>query len=374
MKRFLLLLLSSLLLTACQQAHFEPIATKEATSTSTATAPKGLGTAFPSPQPLGTVTQARVHDDGFQRGVNVLMYGDQQSFDTKFELLLGRLVADNVTNVSLNIPIYQKEWDSSEVTTFEYTPSDEMVTSAIQRAHAHGLSVTVRPLIDERGINQSPGKWRGVIDPKDPAKWHESYNALILRYAKIAEQERAELLCIGVELVTMTTKEYVPYWNVLIDSVRKAYAGKLTYSQNHNAIDMDTGFWDRMDYVGIDAFYQLDAPLQPTLDQLEQAWNPHLKVLENLQKKFGKPILLTEVGATSEKGSFREPWNWHHGTGVDVTTHGLYYTATCKAARKATSGLYFWAANLDPPNNPLLDEGFDFQGKPSEAALRTCYG
>lgn len=320
-----------------------------------------------------TVEKAIPSLDGFQKGVNIRLYGNDKSFGVKFERLLNRLVGDNVTSISLVIPLYQERWDSSEVTTFEDTPSDEIVASAIRMAHEHGLTVMVRPLIDEMDIVKTKGMWRGEIEPPNLAQWHASYRAFIVHYATIAQQEGAELLCLGVELVSRTEENDLPYWNQLIDEVKVAYQGALTYSQNHNA-SMDIGFWGRLDFMGIDAFYQLDAPDRPTLEDLTEAWKPHVKELKKLQAKYGKPVLFTEAGSTSEKGSFQQPWVWQHGTGVDLPSHALYYTATCAAARESATGIYFWAVDLDPPQNPEQDTGFDFQGKPSEISLVECYG
>lgn len=324
----------------------------------------------PTPKP---VKRAKPNTSGFQSGVTVMVYGNDPKFGSIAGKRLDRLVDDNVNSISLVFPITQDKWDSNDVKKFEQTLSDENITSFIRLAHERGISVLVRPLLDESSITKDdPDQWRGTLKPNDKTAWFASYTKMLVEYAKLAESEKAEIFSVGFELNSMTGCQNRPFWLELFAQIRSVYSGKLIYSNNWDFVQ-DTCFWDMLDFVGVDAFYGLEVPVHPTEQQLVDAWAYAVDNIKKAGDKYGKPVIATEIGVRSEEKASQRPWIWDNKTPVDLQTQKLFYSAVCKAVKGAVGGMYFWSTGLYDVDNPATDRSFEFIGKPAEQALLECY-
>ena len=223
----------------------------------------------------------------------------------------------------------------------------------------------LRPLLDEQSLHPD-GKWRGVISPGDPNQWFATYGAVLRQYAVFARANRIEVLDIGTELESMQPD--AAHWRGIIASVRQLYSGQLTYSANWS--QPSTGFGSALDFIGIDAFFPLDAPSNATVAQLTQAWQPWLPKIQDLGRVVGKPVLVTELGTTPEKNSYQQPWLWSHGTGPNVDDQANYYAASCQALKSQVSGMYWWDFELDPTT---AADPYSPESKPAERQIAACF-
>ena len=105
-------------------------------------------------------------------------------------------------------------------------------------------------------------------------------------------------------------------WNDVIDAVRAVYDGKLTYAANFDAYQ-DVAFWDKLDVMGVNAYFQLKPNIDDSLDDEEmlalftRRWEAILGKMARFQNKHGiegMPIVFTELGYTFRKHSTVEPW------------------------------------------------------------------
>src|SRR5690606_17638192 len=77
------------------------------------------------------------------------------------------------------------------------------------------------------------GGWVGEIEMRneeDWKTWFDNYSHFILDYARLAEELKIPLLCIGTELEKTSQRE--KEWRNLIAEVRKIYSAKITYAAN----------------------------------------------------------------------------------------------------------------------------------------------
>ncbi|MFW6110178.1 MAG: glycoside hydrolase family 113 [Patescibacteria group bacterium] len=329
------------------------------------------------PSPTATVVQVKDPWDygEFQAGVSVLVYGNSSDFVQQTQVVLDRLVSLNVTCVSLVFPIFQENWRSVEVFKGDQTLSDRNIELFVYEAHKRGLAVMLRPLMDEASF-ESDNEWRGSISPIDKEAWFRSYGSLIQSYAKLAEHANVELFCIGAEFTSLEGE--TKRWERIIGQVRNVYTGKLTYSSNWGIpateISSSVQFWDSLDFVGVDAFFPLEkAHYNADLDQMLFAWEPYAMQLKDLQERLGKPIVLTELGTTSQLGSHKKPWLWDKEGELNLANQETYYKASCESLRGIVRGIYWWHVTLYPPSDPLQDDSFVFLGKPAEDVVRECY-
>ncbi len=342
--------------------HLGPSPT--ATDTPTAAPPTPLATTASVPAtPRPTPTPFP-----FEAGVNVLIYGNDPAFASKASAQLDHLASLHVNSVSLVFPIYTANWTASSVYADPtWTLNSTNIATFIAAAHQRHMRVMLRPLMDEASLHPA-GKWRGQIAPASVSGWFASYDNLVLGYARLAQAQHAESLDIGTEFDSM--QGYSQQWLNLISAVRGVYSGQLTYSANW-AIWYPSYGW-ALDFLSVDAFFPLNVPLNATQAQLAAAWSPWIGRVNGFSASYGKHVVFTELGTTSEVGSFQQPWLWSHGTGLSLQAQQLYYAASCQALKSRISGIYWWEYLLDPPATSS-DLSFDPQSKPADTAISRCY-
>ncbi|MGB1294395.1 MAG: glycoside hydrolase family 113 [Flavobacteriales bacterium] len=220
------------------------------------------------------------------------------------------------------------------------------------------------------------GKFVGHIKMDSEADWiafEKKYTEYILFYAKIAEDEKIEAFSIGTELKTVVL-DRPDYWSGLIEEVKKVYSGELTYAANWDSYQ-NPNFWDKLDFIGIDAYFPLSDKQTPTIEEIETAWNPIKNEIRKIALKTDKPVVFTEYGYRSVDFTALEPWEGSHSI------------VNLKAQENAIQGLYntFW-------NEPWFKGGFlwkwfdkhetaggiennrfTVQNKPSEELVKNWY-
>ena len=219
--------------------------------------------------------------------VTLVPWGSMQDYDSK-ELSRRRRNRD-----SSRVKRYHEGW-----------------LSQVDALHNAGYKVFVKPHIWIR--DPSGGKWRSDIYPTSDENWEawkKSYREYIFQWARLAEQGEAEMFCVGTEL-TRLTLEKTEFWVELIAELREVFSGELTYAANWYEEYENVSFWDQLDYIGVQAYFPLTKSDSPTTEQIIAGWQPHLKSLSEVQQKFSKPILFTELGYKSTPDSAKQPWNW----------------------------------------------------------------
>lgn len=146
------------------------------------------------------------------------------------------------------------------------TPTDESLLDAVALAREKGMEVTIKPQI---GIYD--GSWIGEAHPADLDAFWTDYRTMLLHYADLAEQSGATMLVIGTEMRTLSSDE--GRWRSLIAAIREHFHGALTYAANYDEFE-SIPFWDALDYIGIDAYFSLATPddPSPSTDALASAW------------------------------------------------------------------------------------------------------
>ncbi|MEM0991562.1 MAG: hypothetical protein AAGI49_00935 [Bacteroidota bacterium] len=175
-----------------------------------------------------------------------------------------------------------------------------------------GMRVMMKPHIWLYKVKD--GKWRSDIEMQSEAdwrKWFDNYKETMLTYARIAEELQFEQFCVGTEL-EKTVELKADEWIQLIREVRAVFSGKLTYAANWHEGYEYFPHWKELDYIGIQAYFPLHDDREPvSLSRLEKAWKKHARQLEKFSQKHGLPILFTEIGYRSVKGTATRPWEWN---------------------------------------------------------------
>ena len=246
---------------------------------------------------------------------------------------------------------------------------------SIQIAHELGYYVMIKPHLF---LNfKAQDLWVGNLNWKTEQEWRtfeDSYFNFIVGLSKIADSMEVEMLSIGTELGTFPQKRKRK-WSVLIDSVRSNYKGAITYCANFDAYE-DFPLWNKVDLIGIDAYFTIDTSQQAGLDNCRAGWKPIKKDLEKLSKKMGKKILFSEFGYTSSDYCAFKPFGGHGNGDVNLVAQANAYRAIFDTFwdEQWFSGGFSWVWRFDN-DQPENYDNFSFspQNKPAANIISKVY-
>jgi serralysin len=297
----------------------------------------------------------------------------------------------NSNSMGLHIGDPNNPWDNE-------SDSFEQVEQSILAAKARGLKVVLKPHVETRPQRD----WRGGFEPTDPKKWFENYKAMMVEYAKAAQAGGAEMFCVGTEMDSMIDptkvcsdgKTYTQKWVEIIDAVREKFKGKITYAATYMTVK-DVGFWDKVDYIGVDAYIPSSTVNDPTVSQIVDAWvKPHFNswVLDKhggksvvdyykaLSEQYGKQVIFTEVGYKSMDGANKDPGIFGGDGVVDFKEQVDCYKALFEVIEdhggQWLAGAFLWSYYSF--ENPMAERGVSWadyttQHKPANATVTEHY-
>ena len=241
---------------------------------------------------------------------------------------------------------------------------DQALRTAIRQVRGLGLTVIVKPHI------WVPESWAGAIEPASEQAWQiwfARYGAELKRIARIAEEEQADILAIGTELVKTTQR---PEWRELIAAARAVFRGSLLYVA-HNAEEAEAiTFWPMLDIIGVSLYPPLgsDADHAGRLMVMESV----AARLDALSGQWGKPVLVAEIGLRSARGAAAKPWESAEERTASVAPQlqaDVIADWLAVLKRPSIQGVLIWRWFTDPSAGGPNDTDFTVQGKPAEAVL-----
>lgn len=313
----------------------------------------------------------------FQKGMCYTTWRSAKYSTPESDASLKELARTGAKWVAILTTWYQERCSTTKVFPTANTPTDESIIHAIKTAHSLGMKVMIKPHLDL--IDLAEGSWRGEIacvSETDWKAWFESYGDFILHYAKIAEENKVEMLCIGTELTSVATLKDGMWIDFVIKPVRDAYKGSLTYAANWNTEYSIVPFWQALDYVGIDAYFPLSENINPPLEEIRKGWEQWTREIEAFHKKVNKPIVFTEVGYCSADGTTRTPWEEiADGGGVNLKLQADCYRALFETFwdKEWFYGVYWWRWGTDVRFGGPNNKGFSPQNKPARQVIADWY-
>lgn len=301
-------------------------------------------------------------------------YGSESS-----AALLDFLARRGVSWVS--ITPFGRIWDLSSteiLMDFEapYEDNRRAVREVIRQAHARGMRVLVIP-----HLWVETGGWRGEIDPGTPEGWaeyQESYRRFVLAWARDAAEAGADAFSIGVECKSWSGR-FGATWRSLIADVRAVFGGLLTYSANWDEAE-DVLFWDRLDLIGINAFYPLAHHPGASFEEYVAGAIGARESVGALAEVLEMPVLFVEVGYTTRTDAAVEPWLWPDDMAnvtVDEREQARALLASFRAflSEEWFAGFFVWRyyADLDDVSQEAI-WGFSPHAKRAERLLERVFG
>ncbi len=290
---------------------------------------------------------------------------------------MANLAASDAGWVSILSTWYQPTYTSTRIAPTDGTPTDDGVIHMIQTAHGLGLSVMLKPHVD---LSDDPDHWRGQIgkgwkgQPQKWRRWFRSYRRFVYHFATLAEAQGVEQLSVGCELAGTVGRQR--QWREIVAGVRERFSGTLTYAATIGGEETRIRWWDAVDLIGVDAYYELTDQTDPTLQDLKDAWTPHVQDLADLSAAWSdEPILFTEIGYRSIDGANMAPWDWQTQGTVDLQEQADCYEAAFASVWNEPwfAGMFWWDWSSDPTVGGPDDTNYTPFDKPAEDVLLAWY-
>ncbi len=249
--------------------------------------------------------------------------------------------------------------------------NDESVIHAALTAHRLGMRVMLKPhLWIHRG-------WPGDIEMNSETDWQkffDFYYRWIRHYALLAEMYHIEAFSLGVEMA-QTTLQQPRRWRNLIARIRPLYSGELTYAANWGEEFENLSFWDALDVIGVNCYYPLSNEKAPDDTALRKGAEKVVNRIENMHNRFGKPVVITEIGFTASRAPWKQPHENARGKGVDLNAQKRCYRVVFQSLYRKPwlGGIYWWKWPSFLEYGGADNSDFTPNGKPAEEVVRQWY-
>lgn len=243
------------------------------------------------------------------------------------------------------------------------TPPPLALREAVAAVKSQGLSVGVRPLLNEANLKVSS---RTKFQPVNVTKWLDSYQAFIVPYAQAAQQAGATRFYTGAELSKFA---HITQWQQVDDAIRAVFKGELYFSANWVS-GADTaqlaGSGGPGVSVAVDAYQGM--PVQ--VSAFNANWASKAAVLPH-------GTVMSEVGIAARWGAQWRPYmSRPMPTPLDPQLQAAWFTAACNAVQADhLGGIYFWSVVVGQPLNvpPTPLTAMQFTDSPGADAIKACF-
>ncbi len=308
----------------------------------------------------------------FLRGVSYAMtnaiaasYASPRSLET-----LRRLQQMSVNSISVIPYAFSRHADAPRISFVHRSPSgetDEGTVRAVTDARALEMTAMVKPQ-----IWVGEGAFVGEIvmrSAEDWRRWFDAYRRFIVHHAVVAEASRAELFCVGTELVKAQVRE--KEWRQTIAAIRLATGAPLTYASNWASGAAEVPFWDALDAVGVNFYDPLSKDPGASDTGLEEGVRRATRPLALLARKSGKPVLFTEAGYPPVRAAWLAPHDENTGRPPAPEDAARAVAAVFRALQAETwwEGVYWWKAFSDGHAANPGNRDFNVLGTPCEKVI-----
>ncbi len=306
-----------------------------------------------------------------QLGVDVLWYLHPQDTAATIRSKAARVVSyvdDLGANaISISFPFYMTGRHGSHVYAHSATPTPGDLAVLVDVATAKGLSVNLRPLLNQDAV----GGWRGAIFPDNRHEWFASYEQFVAPYLAMASAHRVTSFTVGAELSSIAAD---PVWKALDAWIRTIFHGKLSFSNNWDQFAAGHLGGGTVGQEGVDAYFPVRLGDGATVGDLIRALNVWLSTPRRINLSG---ILVQETGIAAQPGSYAHPQAWTNSRDWDFGLQARWYQAMCAVVRERhMAGLYFWDIDFNQNvwrPSPESDPPLSFIGRQGALAVRSCF-
>jgi len=300
----------------------------------------------------------------YQFGINTYLTYNCQGYSTiegfaKVEVAQFKALRANA--IAIAFPLYTDSLTSNNVyaklvcgnSAYQSPPAD-LIGAVVDIAHAAGLQVLLRPLLDQQNLYaQGPNYWRGVIAPTNLNAWFTNYLVSLRPYLLMAQSHHVEHLAISSELNSLS---HAANWSSSIVIAHRLFKGdlafdwswyttvpKIPHTSTSTAIDT---------YPGLTA-----SKPTSTNGQLLAGWN-RLTTFPAYAVPNWSQTTIDEVGISAQNGMYAQPWQ----LGLPLSKYAFnqsiqanWFTVACAFMKaRHMKGIYYWGPWLGNRGGSLL--------------------
>jgi hypothetical protein len=309
-------------------------------------------------------------------GLVLVLWSDYT--DAAIQQMLERIKQTGTTTISLPLFGCQTSITSSDVGACSLVASQfEDKTLGKQLAAERDTAIHLAQLAIAAGLQPvflpiiatPKWDWRGFFDPTDVNAWFQSYDIWIKGVAQDANQLGMKELIVGSEFTKLYA--YGSNWSSLLADVRTTFSGPLIVTVNWGQLDF--GFWDQADAIGVSEYYPITSLDNPTQAELDQGAQSVKQSIMSAGEKYGRPIYLTEVGFPSTVNGAKVPWQIFEADPSDFALQAQCFQAFSNAwsNEPQLARSFVWATG--DLSDPQYANSYEILGKPAEAVMKSFF-
>lgn len=292
------------------------------------------------------------------------------------------------TYIGISFPLYTATIKSNDVfakdsctgRTFQSPPA-AIVGDVVAVAHAAGMKVLLRPIIDSENLYREAAygrDWRGTLEPKNVKLWFANYLATLRPYLLVAQSEHVEEFALETELDSLAD---LSEWATTIKLAKEVYKGDLVFDYSWK-----TGVKKRSrkgTSFAVDAYPQIKGvgvSASPRL--LLKHWNAILPTMQYHIPNL-KLTTIDEIGIAAQDGAYSVP---AEGSLLPLASHPFnqsiqenWFTAACEFMKQHDMlGIFYWSPesfttdhgampNVPDPTHPA------YMQPKAQSAVKTCF-
>ena len=342
------LVLSSMLAAGCANADLQATA---------------LTVQSPTTLPVGSIGS-----NGPVVGVNLYAISNYTAAQTQsYGVRTLAYIKDNLhaTAVDLVWNMYVPGYHSNVVVTAKTTMTAANIGILTKIAQRDGLAVEYRPLLF---VQTKGNNWEGLLNPKNPTAWFNSYYERNLPYLKLAQQDHITEYVIGTEMKAMSP---LKQWPSFLARSAKVFRGVISYAQNQYVYFPPHTDLPPTRLTGVDMYEPLKLPASASLSQVEAAYD---KFFASVPAATLRRSAIQETGIEARAGAYLDPPDLTATGKLDQAIQYNWFTAGCAAVKRFhLRGIFFWKVDLaDNPVNHPASSLSTWEGKQGAVAISRC--
>jgi hypothetical protein len=287
-----------------------------------------------------------------------ILWNEDRYPDSYIHEQLDRVAQGGSKHIAMPYFGCQTDLKSADVGSCEVT-TEAHVERIVRLAQQHGFGVSLIPIVLTRDW-----QWRGFFEPTDVEGWFRTYTAWIRKIGALATRLGMQELVVGSEFSKLYG--YGERWKQVLRNVRSSFAGPLIVTVNWG--NFDYPFWEEADAIGVSAYYPLSPRVDPSQEELDQAWQARKQEFLALSRQWKRPIHVTEVGYTSTSNAARTPWDPGDDAKVDPALQARCFQAFRNAWANETALVRANVWATEPPAE-YYSMSFDPIGKQAGEVL-----
>ncbi|WP_154991606.1 glycoside hydrolase family 113 [Priestia megaterium] len=226
---------------------------------------------------------------------------------------------------------------------------------------------------------------RGTYNPQDTKAFFSKWKNIILYYAKVSEEHNVSFLSITCETSIITQNTYIPYWQEIINEVKKKYPKvKLTMAFKKSDLDREIAYHENgvisiipfLDNISLNMFpkvkreYVKKKNIVPSDDIFLNSPETYgfVTTIRKANQYYDKDVLITEAGSSSRTDltkNYLNPFFFDNTAPKDHNDQNQWVRIVLSVLlqMKEVKGIYVWH----------VDHPFEFLGTSTAETVRKLY-